>query len=59
MLLGSSHGLPPMGTSVTAGRTVNTVVANSAMSSTPITNSGSPAMASRMVWITVSGRLRR
>ena len=59
MTSGLSHGFPVGEVIVTAGSTVKTVVANRAISSTPMTNSGSPAMASRIVWMTVSGRRRR
>ena len=37
----------------------NTEVEKTATSRMPVTNSGTPASASRIVWMTVSGRLRR
>ena len=46
-------------TMVTAGKMWNTEVEKSATSRMPITNSGTPASASRIVWMTVSGRRRR
>ncbi len=44
---------------VTAGSQWKTVVEKMATSRMPITNSGSAASISRMVWMIVSGRRRR
>ena len=44
---------------VTAGKMWKTEVEKRATSRMPVTNSGTPASASRIVWITVSGRRRR
>src|ERR1700712_3045902 len=56
---GVSHGWPVGELIVTAGNQWKTEVEKTDTSRMPVTNSGTPASASRIVWITVSGRLRR